>query len=158
VTLVGDTGAVTSGGGEYANTASSATFAIGATTGSLQGLFNEVVLNPTFTPTTGAVIFGQGQSSTPFFVGEGLSVASLASYALATAFPLTSGSVTQTPGSVYLTSAGDLTFTDISSLSFQAELAPVPLPSSLPLFAVALGMMGLMGWRSMRKASITFPR
>ena len=33
-----------------------------------------------------------------------------------------------------------------------SELPPVPLPAALPLFATGLSMMGLLGWRSKRKA------
>ena len=42
IDLVGDTANVTSGGGEFFNVASSATFAVGASTGTLLGTFNEV--------------------------------------------------------------------------------------------------------------------
>jgi hypothetical protein len=143
VTLTGDTGAVTSGGGEFFNTASSANFSIGALTGSLTGNFNEVASNPAYSG--GTVIFGQGQAGSPFFVAEGLST--LGSYDLSTAFALASGPVSQTPGSIYFTSLGNLVFNDITSLSFQANLATVPLPVAFPLFAVGLGVMCLVDWR-----------
>jgi len=150
VTLSGDTGAVTSGGGELSNIATSATFTIGASTGSLTGNYNDVVLNPAFLG--GTVIFGQSQPSSPFFVAEGLSAATLGSYGLATALALTSGPVSQTPGSTYFTSLGNLVFTDISSLSFEAELAATPLPAALPLFATVLGAAGgLLAGRRKRR-------
>lgn len=152
VTLTGDTAAVTSGGGELSNLATSTNFTIGSTTGSLQGSYNDVVLNPGFSG--GTIIFGQGQSSTPFFVGEGLSAPSLGAYDLTTALALTTGPVSQTPGSAYLTSAGNLVFSNISSLSFEAELLPTPLPSTLPLFAVSIGAVGLLSWHQRKKPAV----
>jgi len=88
---------VTSGGGEFFNTASSAAFTVGASTGSLLGVSNSVASNPAFLG--GTVIFGQTQSALPFFVGEGLS--GLGSYDLTTAFALTSGPVSQTINSLF---------------------------------------------------------
>jgi len=34
------------------------------------------------------------------------------------------------------------------------DISPVPLPATLPLFASALGLMGLLGWRRKRKNAI----
>ncbi len=152
VDLTGDTNNVTFGGGEYANVASAATFTIGSTTGNLLGNFNDVVLNPSFS--SGTVIFGQAQTLPPFFVGEGLSNSGLATYNLAFAFASVTGPLSLTADSVYQTSLGDLTFNDISALSFEADsiaVSPVPLPAGFPLFAAALGLMGFMGWNRQRK-------
>jgi PEP-CTERM motif len=35
-----------------------------------------------------------------------------------------------------------------------ASPATVPLPSTLPLFATGLGVLGLLGWRRKRKAAV----
>jgi hypothetical protein len=34
----------------------------------------------------------------------------------------------------------------------RGQLAPVPLPAALPLFATGLGALGLLGWHRKRKA------
>ena len=34
----------------------------------------------------------------------------------------------------------------------RGQLAPVPLPAALPLFATGLGVLGVLGWRRKRKA------
>ena len=33
-----------------------------------------------------------------------------------------------------------------------AAIVPTPLPGALPLFAIGLGALGLLGWRRKRKA------
>lgn len=147
IDLVGDTGAVTSGGGEFFNAATSATFAVGASTGTLLGVLNEVISNPSFGG--GAAAFGQGQATFPNFVAEGLT--QIGSYDLTTAFPLTAGMVSQTPGSVFFTSLGDLVFNGIETMSFEADIASTPLPAALPLFAGGLGTLGLLARRRKRK-------
>jgi len=151
VELVSDTSSVTFIGGEYNNNATAATFTIGASTGALLGTDNRVTLNPGFI--AGTVIFGQDQPSAPFFVGEGMSASGLASYGLASVFPLTVGTtISQTPGSLYLTSLGDLIFSNITAMSFEADVVgATPLPAALPLFASGLGALGLLGWRRKRK-------
>jgi hypothetical protein len=35
----------------------------------------------------------------------------------------------------------------------RGQLAPVPLPGALPLFATGLGALGVLGWRRKRKAA-----
>ena len=37
---------------------------------------------------------------------------------------------------------------------FGAITSPVPLPAALPLFAIGLGLMGLLGWRRKRKGAL----
>jgi hypothetical protein len=39
-----------------------------------------------------------------------------------------------------------------SFLSESTSTSTTPLPTALPLFATGLGALGLLGWRSMRKA------
>jgi choice-of-anchor C domain-containing protein len=41
---------------------------------------------------------------------------------------------------------------DNVSISFVAATAPIPLPAAFPLFATALGGLGLMGWRKRCRA------
>jgi hypothetical protein len=132
--------------------ATSATFTIGASTGSLLGTFNEVALNQD--PSFPRIIFGQGQSASPFFVAEGLENSVFVSYDLASAFPLTTGTVEQTAGSLYFTSLGDLVFSDITSMSFEAVIpGATPLPGAMPLFATGLSALGFLGWRRKKKAT-----
>lgn len=149
VLLNADTANITTGGGEFFNVANSATYSIGAFTGSLTGNFNEVILNPAFAG--GTIAFGQSQSSPSAFVAEGLSNSNLGSYDLSTVFPLTSGAVSQTPGSTYRTSGGDLVFANISSASFEA-VSPTPLPAAFPLFATGVAMIGFLAWNRKWKA------
>ncbi len=158
VDIASDTSTATLSGGEWFNTATGATFNLsGVGSGTLLGVFNEVVGNPTFDLTDGAAIFGQLYTPdggiTFDFSGEGLYNVPLASYDLQTAFPLTGGTVSQTPNSLYQTSLGDLVFANISSMSFEADVATTPLPATLPLFASGLGALGLLGLRRKRKAA-----
>jgi len=153
VSLIGDTANITSSGGEYFNTATDATFTIGASTGTLTGTYNNVILNPT----TQSIIFGQGQSASPFFVGEGIVNSALSGYNLQTAINLASSTVTQTPNSIYFSSLGPLEFGNITSLSFSAQLLPTPLPAGLLLLASALGITGLFGWFRRHKSGNAIP-
>jgi hypothetical protein len=152
IDLFSDTSTVTSGGGEFSNIATVAKFTLGTSTGTLGGSFNNVVLNPGFL--SGTVIFGQGQSVDPFFVGEGLSAAALGAYDLASAFALTSGPVSQTINSIYFTSLGDLSFGNISSLSFQADVSSTPLPASWTMMLAVLAGFGLMLSRRTRQETV----
>jgi len=115
------------------------------------GNANRVVSNPGFSG--GTIIFGQDQPGPTFFVGEGLS--GLGSYDLTIAFPLTAGQVSQTPGSVFFTSLGNLSFDGIETMSFEAILSETPVPAALPLFVTGLGGLGLLGWRKRRKVQAT---
>jgi hypothetical protein len=139
VSLFSDTGTVTSGGGEFFNTATSATFAVNASSGTLGGSLNEVISNPSF---AGGFV-GFGQSNLDGFFVEGAT--GLGSYDLTTSYPQTFGGISQTAGSTYFTSLGNLVFSDISTMSFQATVTP--LPATLPLLAGGLGALGLFRWR-----------
>lgn len=151
VELVSDTTTAT-GVGLVTNIATSATFTIGASTGSLLGNFNEVGLNQD--PNFPRIIFGQAQSASPFFVAEGIENSVFVPYDLASAFPLTTGTVSQTAGSLYFTSLGDLVFSDITSMSFEAVIpGATPLPGAMPLFATGLSALGFLGWRRKKKAT-----
>jgi hypothetical protein len=74
-----------------------------------------------------------------------------ASYDLSTSIgPITGSSFINPPhsfstnvGALDITSAGDATFTAVVT----------PLPATLPLFAIGLGALGLLGWRRKRKGA-----
>jgi hypothetical protein len=151
VTIVGDTGGVSGGPIFYSN--------LGV------GTFTSGLLNATLNSGSEAylyngpagianVAFGQTVPCLPCFVSEALYTDALLGYDLTTAFSLTGGSVSFGQ-ETYLTDHGNLTFTSISSLTFEAILpaAETPLPAALPLFATGLGALGLLGWRRKRKAA-----
>jgi hypothetical protein len=154
--IVGDTGAVVLST-PYTNSGAGS-FSSGSLSASLSN--TEVVLyNDTQSSTFPNVGFGQAQPSPVFFVEEALATAPgggvFGSYNLETAFPLisstTSGNSVSAIVQTYLTNNGDLTFNQISSLTFQAELAPTPLPAALSLFGTVLGAGGLLaGLRNRR--------
>ena len=140
VTLVGDTTTVTTGVGQLINDATSASFSSGALSATLTGLGNSVRVNtdPTIFP---ALIFGQTQPAPTFFVAEGTVNPVFGAYDLASNLALTSGSVTAIP-QTFLTSSGDLDFTNISALSFEAVVAGVPEPGSWALMLIGVGGLG----------------
>jgi hypothetical protein len=37
-------------------------------------------------------------------------------------------------------------------MTFTTETPEIPLPAALPLFATGLGALGMLGWRSKRRA------
>ena len=92
--------------------------------------------------------FGQAQASAPFFVSEAIVAPAFATYNLDTPFPLTgpfTGDGLSVQPLTYLTAAGDLDFSAITSLSFEAiEPSNVPLPAGLPMMMAALGELGLL--------------
>lgn len=150
--FVGSTTSVTSGGGEFFNASISNQFTIGATTGSFTGVDNQLVLNPS----SDVVIFNQLQLVPVFAsVGAGVVASPLSAYNLATAFPVTSGTVSQIKGSIFQTTLGDLAFNDITALSFEAvindQVLQTPIPGAFPLFGSAFGLMGFAAWRNRRQ-------
>jgi PEP-CTERM motif len=141
VTLVGDTGDVTSGGGELMNDATSAIFTLGAQSATLTGVGNDVVLDTS--PSFPIIVFGQSQSAAPFGVAEGLSNSAFPSYNLASAFPLTSGAPAfDAKPQVFETSDGALEFDSASSMSFQAITA-APEPATWTLMLLGIGGLGM---------------
>ncbi len=102
VTLTGDTTAVTSGGDEFNNIPSSTTFTIGSTSGSFGGNFNEVAINSPFN----TIGFEQSNSVSGFAV-EALSSSALTGYALDTAFPQTSGTLSTAPATYVINQSID---------------------------------------------------
>lgn len=155
VTLVGDTGDVTSGGTEWFNQATSATFNIDGLTGTLAGSFNEAIVNND--PSSPRAAFGQAQSASPFFVAEALQSSAFETYDLSTAFPLTGGTpefITQIfetgPLGGLLTPT--LEFDSATSASFEAVL--VPEPSTWAMMLLGFAGLGFAGYSRTKARSV----
>lgn len=105
---------------------------------------NEVILNPD--PANPRV--GVGQIVVlPFNVSvEAVQNSAFETYNLATAFPQTTGTL-ETADDVYSTNLGNLELSDITALSFRAE---VPEPLTLSLFGA--GLAGAAALRRRKKA------
>jgi PEP-CTERM motif len=156
VTLVGDTGNVTSGGTEWFNQATSATFNVDGLTGTLAGSFNEAIVNND--PSSPRAAFGQAQSASPFFVAEALQSSAFETYDLSTAFPLTSGTpefITQIfetgPLGGILTPT--LEFDSASLASFQAVVL-VPEPSTWAMMLLGFAGLGFAGYSRTKARSV----
>jgi hypothetical protein len=143
LTYVSDTSTITSGGGEFFNTGVG-TFVSGATTVTLTGDVNEVIANPP------SDLLGFGQIiNSPFTVSvEAINNGAFGSYNLATAFPLTSGSLNPPTGATFATSGGDLVFTDESfgAVSFQAT-GGVPEASTWAMMLAGFAGLGFLAYR-----------
>lgn len=137
VTEVGNTSAVTGpSGGEFTNVASTATFVVGANMGTLTGTTNEVIDN---TAAPGFIGFAQF----PLISDESTTNSAFETYGLATALPLTIGTPSVAPATYY-TTLGDLDFTTITALNFQAVIpSAVPEPASLLLVGTAVLGLGV---------------
>ncbi len=105
--------------------------------------------------------YNVGYASGPFSLGAGLlpfmfvsnggpSVANdgLASWEMNIGYFLLS----KTSALVYLDDWGAGPDSDFDDLVFRVDVAPVPLPATLPLLFGGLGMLGVLGWRSKRTA------
>lgn len=144
VTEVADTSGITFGGGEYRNTPSLATFVASG------GLLTADLTNPLIIENTAAPGFiGFAESAAPF-PDESLTNSIFETYALNTALPSTSGGLSVAPAT-FATSVGDLDFTTITSLSFEANgPAAVPEPSTLGLLVPLLVAFVVIGQRRYR--------
>lgn len=98
----------------------------------------------------GFMVFGDPQNTS----AQGLLSSTLVGYDLSTAFPLTSGDISYDPNQIFGTAAGDLDFTDINSLSFEA-IATTPLPQTWVLMLGGLAGIGFLAYRRNAKASFT---
>ena len=130
VTEVANTSGITFGGGEYRNTPSSATFTAGVLTANL---INPLIIENTTAP--GFMGFAEGAAPFP---DESLINSVFETYGLATSLASTTGTLSVAPAT-FATSVGDLDFTTITALSFQATLlTTVPEPSSVILLSSML--------------------
>jgi hypothetical protein len=143
VTYVSDTSTVTSDGSNYFTNSSAGSFATASLSANLSSGTQVVLVTSADFPNIG---FAQSQPAPVYSVNEALVNTAFESYNLASPFALTPGSVSFSD-QTYLTDNGNLDFTKISSLSFEATTpSAVPLPSGLALFIVALVNLGLLGY------------
>jgi hypothetical protein len=164
-TIVGDTGAVIAGspsgppnnGNPFQNAGTSATFVSGSLSANLSNTLVNL-FNNNQTATFPGVGFFQ---TSPAVVGEVLGTPAgggLGSYDLTTAFALINSNspnfVSFIP-QTFATDSGDLIFTHISALTFEAVIpsSETPVPAAFPLFASGLGVLGLLARRRKRKAA-----
>jgi hypothetical protein len=161
VNIIANTSTISGSGNNFTNTGT-ATFLSSAgfaTFSSGSGYTPEVVLINGPTANLASVGFAQLQPAPVFAVAEALFNPAFQNYNLANALALTGGSVsfgTQT----YLTSLGNLTFTSINSLKFEAVggVATTPLPASwaMMLGSLALGLGAMLHQRRRRdKVALT---
>ena len=153
ITMIGNTTSVIHSSPNYFTNVTTDFF----TSGSLTGVFKggtSIVLNTESTfPNIG---FAQSVPAPVYGVDEATVNTAFEPYNLMTSFPLTSGTVSFLD-QTFLTGQGNLSFTGISALAFEAQtLSPapsaVPLPPALPLFAAALLGIGLLAHRRRRSA------
>ncbi len=165
-TIVGDTGAVTLGsasgppdnGNPYRNVGISATFVSGSLSANLSNTLVNLYNNNQVQTFPGVGFF-----QSPTFAGEVLGTASdgpLGSYDLTTAFAqistATAGNFVSFGPDPFTTDSGDLIFTHISQLTFEAIIpgSETPLPAAFPLFVSGLGALGLIARRRKQKPAI----
>jgi hypothetical protein len=153
VTLVGDTGNVTSGGTEWFNRGS-ATFNVDGFAGTFAGVFNEAIVNND--PGSPRAAFGQFQN--PDFVAEALQNAAFETYDLTTAFPLTSGTPEFIPQIFQTDPLGGiftptLEFDSASATRFQAVIG-VPEPSTWAMLLLGFAGLGFAGYSRARRVAL----
>jgi len=150
VSLIGDTNDIVFTS-QY-NVPVTGTFSTGGATATFGGLSNTVISNTS--PSIGFIGFGQVYS-TPGGIGVGAEAVfgtPFIGYDLSTIFPETSADVSFAV-QTFVTSLGDLTFTSISSLSFQAvAVGAVPLPATWAMMLGGLAAFGIAARRRMMKS------
>lgn len=136
VTMVSDTSTVTGGGGELRNTGVT-TFVSGALSDTIS---SAVVIENIASP--GFMGFSQ---TLPPYPDKSLTATVFETYNLVNALSLTSGGLS-VAAATFATAGGDLVFSDITALSFEAT-GGVPEPSTWAMMALGFAGLGFLAYR-----------
>jgi hypothetical protein len=155
VNIIANTSTISGSGNFFTNTGT-AIFASSAGLAAFKsgpGVTPEVILINGPTGSAANVGFAQTQPAPVFAVNEAHFNSAFKNYNLATAFALTGGTVSFLP-QTYLTNAGNLIFTSITSLKFDAVggVAATPLPASwMMMLGVLVIGLRFMSYQRVRR-------